>query len=172
MAKQPGTNTEKEELEQFIIFILDNEEYAVPIAEVKEIQVLGNLTPVPNAPGFVLGIINIRGQIIVVIDLEKRLALSRQTERKEAPHVLIIEAQETNYGVLVDKVAEVLKIPREAIKKSPELISSKINAEFIKGVALLKSGSEKEESERVILIIDLTKILSQEELETVQENTK
>ena len=150
---------------QLIAFNLDNEEYAVPIVDLQEVIPATRVTPVPNSPIFISGILNLRGKIVVVIDLEKRFNLLRE-EKALPAHIVIVSADDNTFGVLVDKVTEVLRVSGEAVKPPPSLVSSKINADYVEGVIVL-SGREKEGGEsppRLIILLDIKKLLREEEL--------
>lgn len=152
--------------EQVVVFELDKEEYAVPIGDVQEVVKIPEITPVPNSPEFILGIMNLRGKIVPVLDLEKRFSLVR--EHEAAPqHIVVTETDDTLFGVRVDKVTEVLRILQEGIKPTPKMVTSKIAADYLKGVVVIEEADEKNQGERILLLLDLTKILSTEELKAV-----
>ena len=144
------------EEQQFVVFKLDNEEFGVPILEVKEIVKNIEITPVPDSPPFILGVINLRGKVAPVMDMEKRFNLIR--ENKITPeHIIMYEDGNNNLlGVQVDQVLGVLKIATENIKSTPKAVTSKIASDYILGVAVIDN--------RVILIINLPKILNHENL--------
>jgi len=152
--------------EQMVVFELDGEEYAVPILEVKEVvTMVSDITQVPQASENILGIINLRGKIIPVLDLEKKFNLKR--DGKRAPeHVLIVETASVSFGILVDRVSQVLKVEANSIKPTPRTITSKISSDFVKGVIVLEQPYE-----RVLLILDLSKTLSQKETEALKKET-
>lgn len=150
-----------EELVQLVVFSLDNEEYAVPIEDLREIIRIPDIAPVPNSPDFIRGILNLRGTIVVVIDLEKRFHLVREG-KDISSHIIITQIKESTYGVIVDKVSEVLRVPVSKIQQTPSLVSSKIEAGYLKGVAVLEEGAEKKS--RLIIILDLQKMLAEEEM--------
>jgi len=154
-----------EETAQLVVFELDGEEYAVEITEVREIIKPPEITPVPGAPEFIRGIFNLRGKIVVVIDMEKRFRLVRE-HPAESRHVIISLVGETHFGVMVDQVTEVVRIPARSIKPPPPLVSSKIRLEYLKGVAVL---SESEDRPRLLILLDLPKMLQEKELLGVSE---
>lgn len=158
--EQTNTTTQ-----QMVVFELDKEEYAVPITEVQEVVKIPQITPVPQSPEFILGIINLRGKIVPILDMEKWFKLVR--ENKGIPeHIMVTEDDRGNlFGIQVDKVAEVLKISQNSIQPSPKMITNKIAAEYLKGVAVIK----KEDAERVLLILDLQKILTAEDVGGIQK---
>jgi len=177
------------ETKQVITFELDKEEYAAPILDLKEILRIPEIISVPGVPPFVKGIFNLRGQIVVVIDLEKRFALKRE-HPVEPRDIIIVEAGGTIFGVVVDEVTGVLRAPVTSIKPTPSLVSTKIHADYLNGVIVLEESGEKGEKEkteitpeqikqrletqkqatsrqgqaRLLLLLDLPKILSEEKL--------
>lgn len=158
----------RENFVQLVIFDLDREEYAVPITDLQEVIKVAEVTPVPNAPGFILGILNLRGRIVVIIDLEKRFGLVRE-EKIVSSHIIITSVNGSLFGVSVDKVSEVLRIPTEAIKPPPSLISAKISADYIDGVVVIPeapaiSEAENKNGSRLLILIDLKKMLQEKEL--------
>lgn len=133
---------------QLVVFTLDEEEYAVPIADIQEIIKVPEVTPIPNAPQFIKGILNLRGKIVVVIDLEKRFGLVRE-KIEELKHIIITEVGETNFGVMVNEVVEVLSVPSSVVQPTPKLVSSKIHADYLKGVVVLKETEHEKEVKEV-----------------------
>jgi purine-binding chemotaxis protein CheW len=137
VAKQASIEEEKiVPMEQLVTFELDQEEYASAIADLREIIVIPDIISIPNAPNFIRGILNLRGQIVLVLDLEKRFHLDRE-HQTESRHVIIIEAEGNWYGVMVDEVTGVIRVPVSSIKPSPSLVSSKISDEYVRGVVVV-----------------------------------
>lgn len=138
---------------QFVVFRLGNEEYGIPITQVKEINRLTTATKVPKSPAFIEGIINLRGQIIPIIDMKKRFDLPLVEYTGEA-RVIVIQVGQQIFGIEVDAVSEVLRINTANIEKAPAIVSG-IDSRYITGVA--KVG------ERLLILLDLDKLLSDEE---------
>ncbi len=186
-----GQTKEKkpEELVQLVVFELDDEEYAVQITDLREIIRIPEITPIPNTPEFIRGILNLRGKIVVAVDLEKRFHLVR--ENKKAPrHIIIAEVNENIFGVIVDEVAEILRVSVASVQKTPALVSSKIHADYLKGVVVLdvedgtetlteekckeilekraaaglQGGAAAEKKSRLLILLDLPKMLQEKEL--------
>lgn len=149
-----------QETRQLVVFELDAEEYAVEIAEAKEIIKIPEVTPVPGAPEFISGIFNLRGKIVVVIDMERRFRLVREHPAVRK-HALVIDVEGTLFGVAVDQVTEVARIPVGAIRPAPEAVSSKIHADYIKGIAVLQAPEGRS---RLLILLDLAKVLQEKEL--------
>jgi purine-binding chemotaxis protein CheW len=135
--------------EQLVVFRLGAEEYAVSIAQVKEIIRYGGATKLPNTPGHLEGIINLRGKVIPVIDLAKRFGLIR--EKKADAQAVIVEAAGREIGVVVDIVTEVLRIEERAIEPAQTV---RHGGEFLRGIGKLDG--------RLLIILDLDKLFSAE----------
>lgn len=178
------TEEEKKEevksLLQLIVFEMDEEEYAVPIIDVKEIIKYTDITPIPNSPEFIKGILNLRGKIVVVIDLEKRFNLVRE-KKAEPRHIIIVDIEENTFGIIIDEVSGVMRVPENVVQSTPSLVSSKIKSDYLKGVVVLKEGEkstekdkeEKQESgekSRLIILLDMPKMLKESELLSIGES--
>jgi|Deesub1362A_J573_1020465.scaffolds.fasta_scaffold00419_33 purine-binding chemotaxis protein CheW len=146
---------EAEEL-KLVVFKLGDEEYAAEVSQVREIIKLERITKLPRAPEFVEGIINLRGQLTTVLNLRKLFNLPES----DAPNArIVVLDQEEPTGIIVDAVTEVLSLTKDEIDKPTRVFG--IDARFIKGVG--------KKDDRLIIILDLDKILSPEEIERVQE---
>jgi len=151
-----------EEEEQFVIFKLDEQEYAVPIESVQEIvRVPEELTRVPKTPDFVEGVINLRGNVLPIIDLRKKFDL-REKQRDEHQRIMVFVIDNLSVGFIVDSVSEVLKIPRSIIQKSPEILAERTKI-FPRVANLEKQG-------RIIQIIEPKELLNKEELKKLEKN--
>ena len=139
---------------QLIVFNLGDEEFGADIAQVREIIKTGSITPIPNSQDFIEGLTNIRGEISIVIDLKKLFFLKIKKEVKEK-HIIITEQNKNLFGLKVDEVTEVLRINEKEIKATPGLIS-KIDKIYIRGILTIEN--------RIIIILDLEKVLSEGEL--------
>jgi len=144
---------------QVIVFKLGNTEFAVPITQAVRIVRLSPITRVPRAPGFLEGVINVKGDIIPVVDLKKRLALS-QTPYGSKARVIIVETDEQRVGMLVDLVHEILPLPADAVEPPPAMVAD-INGVYLTGVVQL--------ADRLLVILDLTNVLTMEEVSAWQE---
>lgn len=168
VAKKGKTNDQKaEEMIQLVIFELDKEEYAVEIKDLQEIIRIPEITPVPNAPEFITGIFNLRGRIVVVIDLEKRFNLNHENEVREG-NIIIAEVEDNSYGVIVDNVKEIKNVAKSIIQPTPKLTSAKIHDDYLKGVVVIENeaeeGVENGSDSRLIILLDLPKMLQEKEL--------
>lgn len=141
---------------QLVTFKLGKEEFGLYIEDVREINRLGGITAVPNAPSFVEGIMNLRGNVIPAIDLRKRFNLET-VKHNESTRVIIVDIADKTTGLIVDSVSDVIRITKKTIEPPPDIISSKVETEFIDGIGnLVQQG-------RFIIILNVDKILSQDE---------
>lgn len=156
--RKPQEAAGKGRVIQLIVFHLGEEEFGADIAQVREIIRAGTVTPIPDSPDFIKGITNVRGEIAVVIDLKKRFFL--HTKEVQERHIIMTEQEKNLFGLMVDEVTEVLRIPDSDIKTTPELVT-KIDRIYINGVLTLDN--------RLIIMLDLSKVLSEEELAKLSE---
>ena len=148
---------EERDTAQFVVFTLGNEEYGVGILDVREIVKTGTITMIPNSPDFLKGVINLRSKIVGVIDLEKRFLLKREDEEEQTgKHIVIAEIGDGTFGLLVDEVTDVLRLPKEGIKLPPEIITKKIGIDYVEGIGTL--------NDKLIILLDVEKVLSEKEL--------
>ena len=138
---------------QLVVFILAKEHYGVRIAAVESIIKMQPITAVPRAPVFVDGVTNLRGRVLPVIDLRKRFGLPAEEPTKDT-RIVVVEMNGTLVGMIVDAVSEVLRVPVESVEP-PSPIVTTVDSAFITGIA--KVG------ERLIILLDLEKVLSPEE---------
>ncbi|MGI5921713.1 MAG: chemotaxis protein CheW [Syntrophomonadaceae bacterium] len=135
---------------QVVAFQLGNEEYAVDILHVLEINRLLHITRVPRANQFIEGVINLRGNIIPIINLHKKFNL-QATGDDEEKRIIVFKFDDIAVGVIVDKVSEVLHISRNQIEEASDVYKS-FDSEFIKGIAKV--------DERLLILLDLQNMLS------------
>ncbi|MCL6639032.1 MAG: chemotaxis protein CheW [Firmicutes bacterium] len=154
MEKSPDVHEE-----QMVIFQLSGQTYGVGISSVYEIIRMETITRVPRTPHFVEGVINLRGRIIPVIDLCKRLGLE-DMGRSGASRIIIVDVGGQVIGIIVDSVSEVLRVPADTVEPPPPIVHG-IEAAYLKGIAIL--------GERLIILLDLNKILFEEEVEELKD---
>lgn len=142
------------ELLQFVSFNLGDEEYAIEILKVQEIIRMIEITRVPNSPEFINGVINLRGRVIPVLDLGKRIGLPEK-EHSGDSRIIVVEIQNKVIGFIVDKVNIVLRINQNIVEPTPELVG-KIESEFISGIAKMEKN--------LLILLDLDKVISQPEM--------
>jgi purine-binding chemotaxis protein CheW len=141
------------ELLQLVTFKIGNEEFGINILLVQEIIKMLQITKIPNTPEYVEGIINLRGKIIPVVDLRSRLGMNKKDMNKDS-RVIVVEVDNKTIGFIVDSVNEVIRIPANITEPPPELITG-VDSEYIKSVGKLE--------DRLLILIDIEKILKSEE---------
>jgi len=146
----------KDDTVQVIVFNLGEERYGVEISQVREIIKPSQITRIPNAPGFVEGVINLRGQITTIINLRKRFGMESKDVDVNT-RIIVVEYKDAVIGMMVDTVNEVKYLPSSDIEELPNIITSRNEAKFLKGVGKLPDG--------LLILIDLNKVLSQDEVE-------
>ncbi len=151
------------EILQLVTFTLGNEEYAVDILKVQEINRMKEITRVPNSPQYVEGVINLRGKVIPVVNLRKKFGLAER-ENDEQSRIMIMDIQGITMGLVVDSVSEVLRVPSGIVEPTPPMASN-ISTEFIKGIAKLE--------DRLIILLDMDRLLGRaEEAVMIEASTK
>jgi purine-binding chemotaxis protein CheW len=139
--------------QQLVVFNLAHERYGVDIAAVQGIIKMQAITALPQAPEFVEGVINLRGQVLPVIDLRKRLGLPQEAHTLEK-RIMVVEVEGETVGMIVDGVSEVLRIATEATEPPSPVITT-ANSAFVQAIA--KVG------ERLITLVDLSQLLRAEQ---------
>ncbi len=146
---------EDDGLMQLVGFGIGREKFGVDILTVQEIIRSTEVTPVPNSPSFVEGVINLRGDIIPVIDLRKRLSLYLADNDIEKNWVLILRIGNRVVGFIVDNVSEVLKIAEDDIDPPPNIVIAGLENQYIRGVCEIDN--------RLLIILDFESVLFNEE---------
>ncbi len=155
--------TEKEIIEgKFLTFVLGKEEYGIEILRVREIIGLMDITTVPQTPGYMKGVINLRGKVIPVIDLRLKFSMPEEEHTQETC-VVVVEVNNTSIGIIVDSVSEVLEIKSGEIEEAPSF-GQGIDTDYIMGMGKVK--------EKIIILLDIEEVLSPEELEMVSQATE
>ena len=139
---------------QYLTFLLAGEEYGVDILKVQEIRSWEQPTILPNAADYILGVINLRGTVVPIIDLRRRFAMERSQFGKTTVVVVVKVSsadKERTIGIVVDAVSEVYNVSDEQIRPAPDL-GGAISTEFVKGLATL--------GEKMIILLDIDKLIS------------
>jgi len=150
---------EKEQLLQLVGFTIGKEQFGVDILMVQEIIRSAPITSVPNSPDFVEGVINLRGNIIPVIELRKRLNLY-QENTDEDTWILILDIDGRVTGFIVDSVSKVLKILESSIEPPPDVVVAGLKSQYIRGVC--------DTGENLLILLDFNRILLVEELQKLK----
>ncbi len=144
------------ELNRFIEFSLGSEDSAIPLLMVREVITLPDTTPIPKAPSHFLGIMNLRGQVISIVDLRKKLKIEARQNKEEV--VIIVDIGGMNIGVVVDSINKVLAFSSEDVSEMPE-VESQTNTQYIFGVY------RKETS--LTILLDIAKVLDLKDIEAI-----
>lgn len=142
---------------QWVTFRLQEETYGINVMQVQEVLRYSEIAPVPGSPEYVLGIINLRGNVVTVIDTRARFGLP-PAEVSDNTRVVIIEAEKQVIGILVDSVAEVVYLKQSEIDNAPN-VGTDESARFIQGVAN-RDGE-------LLILVDLNKLLNDEEWDEI-----
>ncbi|WP_018866270.1 MULTISPECIES: chemotaxis protein CheW [unclassified Thioalkalivibrio] len=143
----------------YVTFSLAEETYAIDVLQVQEVLKVTEIAPVPGVPDYILGIINLRGNVVTVIDARRRMGLDDR-ESDEASRIVIIDVDNQNVGILVDSVSEVVRIAPDAVEPAPE-VGNDDSSRFIQGVTSTEEG--------LTILVDLNKLLSDEEWAQLRE---
>jgi len=147
---------------KYLSFVLGAEEYSVEILRVREIIGIIDITPLPQTPDYIKGVINLRGKIIPVVELRTRFNLE-SVEYTNATCIIVVEVNshdgdQLHMGVIVDTVSEVLDINADQLEPAPRFANS-VNTEYILGIGKVK--------EKTIILLDINKVLSSEEIDSL-----
>ena len=153
MSTNRAVQVSEDPMLQWVTFRLENEIYGVNVMQVKEVLRHTEIAPVPGAPSFVLGIINLRGSVVTVIDTCQRFALPTG-EITDATRIMILEVEGHVIGILVDAVSEVVYLRQSEIEPSPS-VGNDESSRFIQGVC--------HKNDTLLILVDLDKLLSEEE---------
>lgn len=142
---------------QWVTFHLENEKYGIKVMQVQEVLRMTEIAPVPGAPHYVIGIINLRGSVVTVIDTRRRFGLP-DVENDDETRIVIVESSNNVVGILVDSVAEVVDLKVSEIETAPN-VGNDESSKYIQGV----SSRENE----LLILVDVNKLLSEEEWQDV-----
>ena len=138
---------------QWVTFSLEEETYGINVMQVQEVLKLPEIAPVPGSPDYVIGIINLRGNVVTVVDTRSRFGLPAR-EPDDATRIVIIEANRQVVGMLVDSVAEVVELNAVHIETAPT-VGNDESSKYIQGVY--------SREDKLVILVDLNKFLSEEE---------
>lgn len=144
-------------MQRYLAFSLHHQEYGIPLLKVLEVIGLGDVTPIPNSPNYFLGIMNLRGLVISIIDLRLKLTMPK-ADRTQETAVIILNIAGGHIGVVVDSVDSVLSLSTDQLSAPPQSETQK--TEFITNVARLEK--------KFLLILDIEKTLSAQDLSTLK----
>lgn len=152
--------------QQYLTFLLAGEEYGVDILRVQEIKGWDMVTSIPNTPQYILGVINLRGTIVPIIDLRLRFNLER-LEYGPTTVVIMLKVmteskQSRTMGIVVDGVSDVYNMPDDQIKPSPDF-GTAVETDFVRGLATV--------NEKMVIVLDIDHMLNSRELKMVPNET-
>lgn len=156
-------SSDKEQLIQLVGFKIGKEIFGVDILMVQEIIRSAPITYVPNSPEFVEGVINLRGSIIPVIDLRKRLNLHGVGYAKEKDWILILDIAGRVTGFIVDSVTEVIKVQENSIDPPPDILVAGLHSQYIRGVCEIDNN--------LLILLDFNRILLVDEVRKLKSVT-
>lgn len=168
LEREPIEPIEREDLEDaeidegttnLVTFRLGSGEYAIDIMQAKEIIKMEKITLIPNAPYFVEGVINLRGNIIPIIDLKKRFNLE-ESEGDKNTGIIIAKIEDVDMGIMIDSVSKVVSMPNSDIQPPPSMLQG-IGQRYIKGVGKME--------DKLLVVLDLDKLFTNEEDDSTSE---
>jgi purine-binding chemotaxis protein CheW len=154
-------DNEDEGMLQLVGFDIAEEHFGVDILMVQEIIRSATVTAVPNSPEFVEGVINLRGNIIPVVDLRKRLYLYTEESGSRRAWILILNISDRVVGFIVDQVTHVIKVPEESVQPPPEIVISGLESQYIQGVCELEDD--------LLVILNFSRVLFSDEYNMLRE---
>jgi purine-binding chemotaxis protein CheW len=155
-AQTDQESTDAKETQQLVGFVIGEELFGVDILTVQEIIRDATITAIPDAPDFLEGVINLRGSIIPVIDLRKRLKLVRIEDLKPDTWIIILTVEGRMTGFVVDRVTKVLTVPKDSIKPPPDIVVAGLKSQYIQGVCKM--------DQRLLILLNFGRILMVEEI--------
>ncbi|QDP41031.1 chemotaxis protein CheW [Radiobacillus deserti] len=148
-----------EAFSKFIVFRVNEQEYAADIQQVVSIEKVQEVVQLPQTPDFIKGVINLRGSITPILDLKQRLGMQEATYTDQT-RILIASMENVQVGLVVDVATDVLDIDNSVVEPAPDMVGG-VSSKYLKGVAKLEN--------RLLLLLDLERVLSFEELHEVQQ---
>jgi purine-binding chemotaxis protein CheW len=163
--KERFEQNEKEVVEvttnqQLVGFVIGDELFGVDILSVQEIIRDTSITAIPDAPDFLEGVINLRGRIVPVIDLRKRLKLVAAEHLIADPWIIILTVEDRVTGFMVDRVTKVLNVPKASIKPPPDIVMAGLKSQYIQGVCKM--------DQRLLILLNFSRILLAEEIKKLK----
>ena len=144
---------------QYIVFLINDQEFGVEIKQTREIINFTELTEMPSTPDFVKGVINLRGEIVPIVDLYTRLELTKK-EKESDDRIIVVEIEGNLIGMQVSEVKGIIRLSEDNIGSAPGL-TKQYKRDFIEGVGKL--------DDRLIILLKLNQVLTQEEVEEISE---
>ena len=161
-----NNKTSKEKQEKYIIFTLAGKQFGVHIKQTREILSSKELTLVPESPDYIAGLIDLRGMVVPVVDLQLRLNITKEanSQPENSGVIIIVELDDLTAGMMVEEVKEIKELHQEEIAELPKL-AQKIDRKYIAGVG-------RTEGAELLMLLDLKQVLSAEEMNQLQHLDK
>jgi purine-binding chemotaxis protein CheW len=157
--EQGGTSSEADGSQEYLIFLLGHEEYAIDILKVQEIRGYERPTAIANAPPFIKGVINLRGTIVPIIDLRVKFQVG-EVAYTPATVVIILNIGQRIVGVVVDGVSDVITVASAQIRPAPEF-SAAVDTRYIVGLSTF--------DERMLIVIDISRLMLSSDMALIDE---
>jgi purine-binding chemotaxis protein CheW len=149
--------------EQIVSFKLGKETFGVRVGQVREIGKVQNITKIPKMPDFIEGVMNLRGQITTVIDLKKKFGIDDNGKGiTSQSRIIVAEIGDTQIGIIVDEVEDVMRVPRQSISPPPRTLAVRAEASYLTGICKLP--------DRMVMLLGLDKIMSVNEMDQMTAN--
>lgn len=161
--KREVTDDSESEI-QLVTFKLGKETFAVNVEQVREIGKVEQITSVPKMPSFIEGVMNLRGQITTIIDLQRRFGIAGANERTDHSRIIVAEIGDIQVGIIVDSVADVITVSSSTLAPPPKSVSNEADARFLTGIC--------KQPDELILLVDLPTIIDYEELAQLTDLNK
>jgi purine-binding chemotaxis protein CheW len=145
--------------DQFLTFMLEDEEYGIEILRVQEIKGFSKIRPIPNAPDYIKGVMNLRGTVVPVVDLRSRFGM-RQAEYNQFTVIIVVSVAGKVVGLVVDAVSDVLNIRRDQIEETPEMAGD-LDTSFFRGMG--KVG------DKLVLLLNIDRLVGGDKLEAIEQ---
>jgi purine-binding chemotaxis protein CheW len=156
---QQGRRGQAVESMQLVSFRLAEEEYGIEITRIQEIILLGEITRVPRTPDYIKGLINLRSEVIPVVDLRRRFGLPAQ-EPTDETRIMVINVRGKTLGMIVDAVSEVLRVSKDQVVPPPPAVTAS-GREYLTGLVNLDN--------RLLILLDIDQVLGNEEEDAAME---
>jgi purine-binding chemotaxis protein CheW len=153
---------EENSLIKYLTFLLEEEEYGLEIKYVNDIIQFQKITEMPDQPDYIMGVINLRGNIIPTMDIRKRFN-KEQVEYNDRTCIIVVEMKEQLVGLIVDTVSEVLAVEKDYISDAPRF-NNDFHNKYISGIT-----KNKDENEKIVILLDCQKLLKDEQIEEIKE---
>jgi purine-binding chemotaxis protein CheW len=145
--------------DQFLTFTIQGEEYGIEILRVQEIKGLSKIRPIPNAPSYVKGAMNLRGTVVPILDLRCRFGIE-EADYNQFTVIIMVSMGGKMFGLVVDAVSDVLNIAKEQIEDTPD-VGGDVDTSFFRGMGKI--------GEKLVLLLNIDKLLGNEKLEVVEQ---